>query len=137
MLDDALQLHEWDGVLAPGGTSLSEAGSSGSDLGELLVWAVLGTPLLGAILITHRRSDGAAQDTSRRLAALTVALVVLAAVVDAVHARTTGTLAWVLGTVEDGGELVVLSLIVVVLATEVSARAPCGRPMRRGHLIGG
>ena len=130
MLDDALQLHEWGGVLASGGSSVSEAGGSGSDVGELAVWALLGAPLLAALVFTHQRSDVTARLTSRRLARLTTVLLLLAAGVDAVHARLTGTIARVVGTIEDGGELVVLTLIVVVLAVAVRSRAPAARGRR-------
>jgi hypothetical protein len=114
LLDDALELHERGGLAL--GESLGLPGTSAyeSNLGEILIWATLGIPLLLVVLLTHRRAGPSARAMSTAFGALTAILFGFAVAVDAIHVRTVGTPAKILGTLEDGGELVVLSFMVAI-----------------------
>jgi hypothetical protein len=106
-LADRLAAHLWfpsDGTL----------GLRANDIGELLVWGLLATvPVLAAVLL-HRRSDGWNRRASLGMAALIAVYVFFGAVLDQAHVLVLDSwLGDVLGTLEDGGELLALSASVV------------------------
>lgn len=116
-LDDLAEIHEnlGDG-LATAADLPAVAGLRPADLGELLVWAMLGIPLLIAIGLTVRHADARGRLDSLRFFTLMAVLVVVAAGLDALHMMATDDTGdpWAvtpLGVLEDGGELVVLSLL--------------------------
>ncbi|SNS73210.1 hypothetical protein SAMN06893096_10782 [Geodermatophilus pulveris] len=138
LADDSLRLHENRGAwladrlaarlwFPPDGF----LGLRASDLGELLLWALLAAaPLLAAVLL-HRRADGWDRRASRGMAVLVAAYVFCGAVLDQVHVLFLDS--WVgdvVGTVEDGGELVVLSASVGYVAGRLADR-------RRARAAGG
>ncbi|RZU34458.1 hypothetical protein [Blastococcus saxobsidens] len=117
LADDYLRLHESKGAWLA--EQLSQdlwfpadgfLGLRANDLGEMIVWGLLGVvPILAAILL-HRRSDGWNRRASLGMAALLGAYVFFGAVLDQVHVLFLGSwLGDVVGTLEDGGELLVLS----------------------------
>lgn len=121
-LADRLAAHLWfpsDGFL----------GLRANDLGELLVWGLLAAvPVLAAVVL-HRRSDGWNRRASLGMAALIAVYVFFGAVLDQVHVLVLDS--WVgdvVGTLEDGGELVALSASVVYvvgrLGDRLRGRAP-------------
>ncbi len=134
LADDSLRLHEnrgawladrlearlWfpDGLL----------GLRANDLGEILVWGLLAVLPLAAVVLLHRRSDPVTRRTSLVLAALLAAYVVCGGVIDQVHVLVMDTpIGDAVGTLEDGGELVALSLTVAYAAARVlSARRRAG-----------
>jgi hypothetical protein len=132
LADDALRLHENEGAwladrlaarlwFPPDGF----LGLRANDLGELLVWGLLAVVPLTAAVLLHRRADARNRRASLGMAGLLAAYVFFGAVLDQVHVLFLDS--WfgdVLGTLEDGGELLVLSASVVfVLGRLLGVRA--------------
>lgn len=114
LADDALTLHERIG--AEGGRLFVYDGpgaARGHDVAELGVLAAFAVAALGLLLVSMRPSDRMARrDTMVALAGIGV-IFVFAALVDALHS----TVAFhTVGVVEDGGEMVALSLLVAVMS---------------------
>jgi hypothetical protein len=119
--DDALTLHE------NGGEALVDAlnlPAGAYTLAEFAVWAGMAAVLLPVLALTHRASDRSARATSWRLALLLVALIFFAAVVDVLD------IAWGAGVFEDGGELIVSTLILVAVI-DATAWPSSDAPARR------
>jgi len=115
-LADRLAAHLWfpsDGFL----------GLRANDLGELLVWGLLAAvPVLAAVVL-HRRSDGWNRRASLGMAALIAVYVFFGAVLDQLHVLVSDSwLGDVVGTLEDGGELLALSASVVYVVGRLGAR---------------
>ena len=138
LADDSLRLHENKGAwladrLAAHLWFPSDGflGLRANDLGELLVWGLLAAvPVLAAVLL-HRRSDGWNRRASWGMAGLIALYVFFGAVLDQAHVLVLDSwLGDVLGTLEDGGELLALSAAVVYavgrLRERSSADAPAG-----------
>jgi len=114
LADDSLMLHERIGrrlaaVLEPS----SAVGIPAQAAGEVVVLAIAGCALLGAITIGHRRADSSARQQSWALGQMLVALIIFGVGVDVVHAMVPGG-SWfekTLSVIEDGGEMVVISFI--------------------------
>ncbi len=132
LADDALRLHENKGAwladrLAAHLWFPSDGflGLRADDLGELLVWGLLAAVPVAAAALLHRRADRWNRRASLGMAGLVAAYVFCGAVLDQVHVLFLDS--WigdVLGTLEDGGELLVLSATVVyVLGRLPAARA--------------
>jgi hypothetical protein len=128
LLDDALQLHEHAGWairdMVPGKPGAAV------HLGELAFVAGIGLVLLAIVAVTHLRADRRDRAVSTVLLVLFSALIFFGIVVDAVHHLLFPgpQLRVLFTTIEDGGELVVLSLIVAFLF----AVAYCGHEPRIG-----
>jgi len=115
LLDDTCALHERLGhVIASHGGIPPLPGMTGQDIGEVCVWLCVGTVFVVLIGIFHHRARPTAKRVSIRLFALTGLLVLFGAVVDMAHAAAEVErvpLHTVLGTIEDGGEMLTMSLI--------------------------
>lgn len=117
LTDDSFEVHENVGRWLGERWALPAVmGLRGSDLGELLFWGAVGFLLLAWIGLAHRRSPVAARSASRTLFFLLIALVFVGAGVDVVHVIVerlldSSALNAVLGVVEDGGEMVVVSFM--------------------------
>ena len=112
LADDYLRLHERKGAWLAEKLALPEgvAGLRADDLGEMLVWGLLAAAPVAAAFLLHWRSDAWNRGASLGMAGFVAAYVFFGAVLDQVHVLFLGS--WVgdvLGTVEDGGELLVLS----------------------------
>ncbi|MDQ4142428.1 MAG: glycosyltransferase [Actinomycetota bacterium] len=118
-LDDALALHERGGIGLAESLGLPDVVIDAEHLGELVIWGLLAGPLLALLLAWRPRSDAGSKRLSKGLALLVAILVVLAVVLDAVQIILTGPAAPIVGTIEDGGEMVVMSLVVVWLLAAV------------------
>ncbi|RBY86131.1 hypothetical protein [Blastococcus sp. TF02A-26] len=134
LVDDSVRLHETLGDRAADGLGLPDgvAGLRADDLGELVVWGLLAVAPLVWLVALHRRSDRETQRASLRLAVPVAVYAFCGIVVDQVHAMgRDGSWAGVLGTLEDGGELVALSVTVAHVVTLVGAARRPGEPRRR------
>jgi putative solute:sodium symporter small subunit len=129
LLDDALELHE---RLGEGAAAYLGYGPGlnlrANDLGELTVVA-LATLVFGTLLaFTWWRGDVAFRRVSKRLALLVGVLVVFGIGMDAIHImvknRVLGT---ALGFVEEGGEMVAVSLILWYTHRLFRASPPAAR----------
>lgn len=126
-LDNAFSVHEGAGEwMASHVHVVGHAGPYAKHVGEVIFVATVGAVGLGSLLLAHRGCRGLARWLSTRLFALTGALVFFGFLVDAVHAIVTVAGApWaihvLLTVVEDGGELVVLSVATVSVFAVVTA----------------
>jgi hypothetical protein len=115
LFDDMLQLHEiWGRELAIALDYPEVIGLRPDDLGELTIYAIviaiLGPLVVAAYYWGHREF----RRFNRHLVALLLVLTFFGVVLDMVHIMTTQpTLHRLVGLLEDGGELVVMSFIVV------------------------
>lgn len=128
LLDDALQLHENLGVqLAASFGFVPLVGLRTQDLGELAVSAVSGTLLLGLISGSYLRGADPFRQASRRLLLLVLVVVFFGVFVDMLHMmlNTGPTMDLVFEVIEDGGELVAMSVVAwyVFLLTIRNARS--------------
>jgi hypothetical protein len=136
LLDDALLIHEKLGVYLAEALEIEPMlGLRPQDFGELMVSAAAGSVLLSLIALAYLRSGNEAKSFSIAMAALFGILVFFGVGVDMLHSALRdmpgGSL---LGLLEDGGELVAVSLTCGFLFAWLRARAwtlvfaPAARP---------
>lgn len=124
-VDDFFLVHETLGGEIAERLGLGPAfGLRGQDFGELITWAILGVCLLVVLVIAHRRSAPEVRRDSRVLAALLLALGFFGVVVDMLHIKATGRLERFMGLSEDGGELVVLSVVAAFVVGSMLVSVP-------------
>lgn len=116
LLDDAFGVHEKMGTALTDGLGLPDVlGLRGQDLGELLFFALAGLVVVGCLVLAWRGAPAHWRAVSREFAILIVALGVVGVGFDLVHAMADGVgltgSAAVFGTLEDFGEMVVVSLM--------------------------
>ena len=116
LLDDEMMVHERGAriLLRLLDAPAEIAGVRAQDLGELTVWGGLVVLPLIAVAVLHRRGDAGARAVSRALGVLLGALVLFGVVIDQLHSMFLDGIAVVgpvTGAFEDGGELVVMSLL--------------------------
>lgn len=115
LADDLFQVHE-----RVGESMAARAGFEGmiglraGDLGQLLVTAFAAVVLLGGVFLGHRWADRTGRAMSASLFVLVLALGGFGVVADTIHALVSSlpVLDSVLGVLEDGGEMVIMSLAV-------------------------
>lgn len=126
LLDDALSLHEAAGGVLSRTFGLPPLlGVSGQDLGELAVFLAEGVLVLSVVCIAWRRGGPGDGALLRFYLLLLAALACCSVLFDALHAWSVHRLgpddprflAYVLGAAEDGGEMLVASLILAVTLT--------------------
>lgn len=113
LLDDALGVHEKLGAIVSDGLGLLPAFNLRSvDFGELIVSGGIGFFFLVVISIAYRYGDRFSRETSRHLLTLLFALALFGIVLDMLHIALPFP-SWedFLGLLEDGGEMVVMSII--------------------------
>ena len=113
LCDDAMQLHEHGGSVVARTWGFDGAlGLRAKDFGELAVTGAAGLAFLLLLLVMYRRSETAAREASRRLAFYLGIVVFFGVVVDMIHilSGNDGSAA-ILGAVEDGGEMVAVSIV--------------------------
>jgi hypothetical protein len=117
LFDDVLMFHERVGVRTESWFDGVELfGFGGDDLAQLLFVAAVGGLLLGGLAVVHVRSSGEGRRISSGLFVLVVLFGITSAAMDASGALYESTRAATLGTLlEDGGELVVMSILVWLL----------------------
>lgn len=139
LLDDALELHERTGAALISHAGLPTVAGIGGDLyAEMILWLSAAVPLLGLIALGYRRDRGLRR-LSRWFLGLLAALFFFGGVVDALHAAAPyveqPTVRFFLARtllLEDGGEMVVLSLLCALTLlhalTERHRNAPLAGP---------
>lgn len=129
LLDDLLRLHEDGGAgLASAWNLPALADLRPKDLGELAVSAAAGLILLPAIGLAYRWGGVALRVLTRRLTLLLALLAIAGIGLDLLTAawRPSGLPALLLGLLEDGGEMLIASLM---LATGFAAVTQGGAPV--------
>ncbi|MFP4144593.1 MAG: glycosyltransferase [Phycisphaeraceae bacterium] len=141
LLDDALQLHERVGGMLVAELGLSGwRGFRGQDFGELCFFVVVGTAVVGVGGLFYRRGGVFEQQRLRLLLIPLGLLVLFGGVVDLIHYVVPnplpGYFSWSL--VEDGGEMVAVSLLLAmaVAATRADAAVPGGAVAGGGSQAG-
>jgi hypothetical protein len=114
LFDDALRLHEIVGDFIERNLDLSPPfGLRLQDIGELVVSASVGMILLSFVTLAYLNGEEAFKKMSQDMLLLILALVFFGVGVDMAHVAI--KLGWkvrfVLGVIEDGGEMVIASLI--------------------------
>lgn len=122
MLDDALQLHEGLGrTLSEGIPRTAVRPFRPQDIGELGGWAVLGSAALVALVLGWRRSGPDQRRMLLPIGVLFVALVGVGVGLDLIHSALPRVidapglrafLGQATGILEDGGEMVIASLLI-------------------------
>ena len=116
LLDDALGLHERGGRFLVSRFDIPHAlGLRGQDFGELITWGVAGVGVLFALWMSYRRAAPELRRVSRQLVWRFALLGFFGLGVDAVHSlfrASSVALQEGFAVLEDGGEMVVASLIV-------------------------
>lgn len=125
LIDDALQIHEsYGGYIATSFAVSPAFGLRAKDFGELIVTASAAVFFLGLIAVSYRRGSRAFRQASNHLFFLLLALAFFGVFVDMLHVAT--NMGWkvnfVLGAVEDGGEMIIMTII-AWYALLISARA--------------
>jgi hypothetical protein len=128
ILDDSLMLHETWGVELAAVLDLRIAGLREQDAGELIVWVLLGVIPAVLVLVAHLRSDATTRSRSLRVGWLFAALLVVAIGLDVLVVATgPSQLSAMLALAEDGGELILLTLLlgyVLLVNADVDVRPP-------------
>jgi hypothetical protein len=150
LLDDAALLHEWIGERLAIGLGLGRihriylAWFPGSylrpqDFGELIVALIVAAAIAALLVLSWPARDAARERVVARRLLMWLGVFALFAVgVDMVHvmvSRASAPAAYVLGVIEDAGEMICASLLVGGLALELardSARAGPGLQCGRG-----
>lgn len=113
LADDSLEIHERGGHAITQRWNFQDAmGFKAQDFGELTTSAIVGFVFLAIILFAYSRSARDARNASRNLAFYLgvvvffgIAMDMLHSVVDHAHGG------WLLGVVEDGGEMFAVSIV--------------------------
>ena len=115
LLDDAFALHERAGLLAASLLPLPAVGSiRPQQVGELLLFGAVGLAFVAALALASRH-DAASRSLNRALVPAFGALVFFGVFVDVLHSWFRGgPYSYVTGVIEDGGELVAMTAIVMV-----------------------
>lgn len=111
LIDDSLRLHENLGKLLVGYFDIQPFFKiKAKDFGELGVSLFSGFILFTFLIITYLRSDLIAKKVSKQLFKFTLLLVFFGVFIDTIHiVFPFGQ--WVFGLIEDGGEMLAMSLI--------------------------
>lgn len=114
LLDDALSIHEKVGGLIAGHIDFTaRLGFGPQHLGELVVSAVAGAVLLSALILPYLHGSTTYRQISRHLFSLLLALAFFGVFIDALHVIVPWEgLYSFFGILEDGGEMVVMSVVV-------------------------
>ena len=117
LIDDSFGLHESYGFRLARALELEPLlGLRQTDIGELLVLAAAATTLLAGLTAAYIGASATERRLSIRLAGLGAGLAFFGGVLDAVHTLVQHTWAAVpVGVAEDGGELVMVSLMLAAV----------------------
>lgn len=128
LLDDSMRIHERFGLGMMAWAHIPDFGGlRGRDFGEL-IYAAMGAVVLTPVLVlTYRRSSPMARAISADLLLLLIMLLVFAVGGDTIHRLLSNTMFETMaGLIEDGGEMLVLSLTCFYVQTlRDRSSAPC------------
>lgn len=129
VIDDFFQVHERVGATLVRSLSLpAVAGLRPQDLGELLVWGVLGLVLGGALLVVYVAGRKSERRDSRVLFGWVCVLALFAVVIDQIHImvepHVPHAVALALTLTETAGELIGMTLIVLAIHRIAVRRLP-------------
>ncbi len=114
LLDDALGIHESFGNIVAVNLAFAPGiGLRARDFGELAVSAIAATLFLIPLALFYVRGSGAFKKATEHLLLLLVSLAFFGIFVDMLHVaiRLGWKVTFLLGAVEDGGEMVVMSIM--------------------------
>lgn len=112
LLDDFSQIHEKLGLYLSNSLGLIPIlGLRGRDLGELMVSAFVGLVFLSWIGIAYRLGNSVFRKASSYLIMLLLALASFGVLGDLLHVVTPSNLSDMVGILEDGGEMLIMSAI--------------------------
>jgi hypothetical protein len=127
-LDDTFQLHETLGEWISAHTAIPAAfGLRSVDFGELIVSGSAGLASCVSLLTSWRRSAADARRLSWILLFLLLSLAFFGVFLDMLHVLTRGATQYRLGITEDGGEMLVITVLLWVVAIHFPARATADR----------
>jgi hypothetical protein len=126
LIDDSFQVHETVGLfLSERLYFVSALGLRARDFGELLVTGSAALLLVLLLLLTYRRGQPDSKHFTRILLILLLLLALFGVVVDMVHIQFSGGgLGELLGTIEDGGELIVVSVTLWYVIKQTRKKNP-------------
>jgi hypothetical protein len=118
-LDDLLELHEGFGrVIADSFALSSPLGGDPVALAELIVWALIGSVVFAVLIVAHTRSGQEPRNRSLRISGIVGLLVFFAIGVDGFNSFVVGGRPNAVSSlIEDGGELVVMSLVLAYVSS--------------------
>jgi hypothetical protein len=114
LLDDALSIHEsLGGYIATNMLFAPAIGLRAQDFGELAVSAIAAALFLAPLALFYIRGSDASREVSKYLFSLLVALAFFGIFVDMLHVamKVGWKVRFLLGVVEDGGEMLVMSIM--------------------------
>jgi hypothetical protein len=117
-IDDSFELHETLGSWISTHVQFpAPFGLRGQDIGELVVSGVAGLVACAALAGAWNRSDEQARHMSKIMIGLVMALAMFGIVIDMLHIIATGTWQYRLGILEDGGEMMVITVMLWFMYT--------------------
>lgn len=124
LIDDSQKIHEFGGIkLAKYFDFPNALGLRAQDFGELMIFAIVGVLLLLVISITYFRSSKDTKKASNDLFILLAIFGFFGIIIDMLHiivGNFKGN--FIFGTLEDGGEMIVLSFICCYLINLVEQK---------------
>ncbi|MEQ8205519.1 MAG: hypothetical protein RIA65_05030 [Woeseia sp.] len=133
LLDDALSIHESLGLHVATRLEFSPAfGLRARDFGELVVTATAATLLLAPLAVFYLRGSNAFRAVSKCLFVLLVALAFFGIFVDMLHVaiQQGWKVSFLLGALEDGGEMLVMSVMAAYVFLLYHRNGNIGRLLR-------
>jgi hypothetical protein len=127
LVDDMFSLHEGLGAYLTGTYAFMPAwGLRALDFGELLVSGTAGVALLVLIGAGYVRADRHGRALSIRLLVLLAVLAFFGVVIDVLHVQLLGDPLWwpIVSMVEDGGEMITVSLMLAACFVHASTSEP-------------
>lgn len=116
LFDDSLQIHEevgWN--ISQSFNFMPILGLRIEDFGELAISSAAGIILLTPLVLSYRNGSKRFRNISQNLAVLVFVLLFFGIVLDMAHVviKLGGRVSLILGTIEDGGEMLSVTLILV------------------------
>lgn len=124
-VDDTFQVHETAGAWISAHAGIPPLfGLRSVDFGELIVSAIAGLTSCAALFIAWRRSAPETRRLSWILVALMLSLAFFGVFLDMLHVIARGATEYRLGITEDGGEMLIITILLWVMAAHFPLRTP-------------